>query len=248
MEEKDFEELEMEVIEKLSWLEEMELTKVYEDDCQFGTPPPGGKRVLLKLILKFLTSEVTDLEDRGLSYFLKIKTTINGFEEAYLEKRERKSGILKAPVFEENILEYSAPREIQSGQFSKQTAHSRAATPPARMSSSNFMDRSMSFERENPKPDNEEIKKLKEFFRKEFKIQGTVGKPRQKDKLSFSSLAFQIDSAEKKGYPEDDIISAVIKAINPDLQLRSYLEGKTGMSLSMRVVHILLYVYQYVIG
>lgn len=68
-------------------------------------------------------------------------------------------------------------------------------------------------------------------WRKDFKIAGQIGEPGQKDKLTFSSLARQIESGFSKGYQEDEIIDAVIRAITPGLQLRSYLEGKSDLTL-----------------
>lgn len=64
------------------------------------------------------------------------------------------------------------------------------------------------------------------MWRKDFKIAGQIGEPGQKDKLTFSSLARQIESGLSRGYPEHDIIDAVIRTITQGLQLRSYLEGK----------------------
>ena len=66
---------------------------------------------------------------------------------------------------------------------------------------------------------------------REFKISGQIGEPGQKDKLSFSSLAHQIEQGISKGVPELEIVDAVIRAIAPGLQLRSYLEGKTNLTL-----------------
>lgn len=69
-------------------------------------------------------------------------------------------------------------------------------------------------------------------FRKEFKISGQIGDSRQKDRLSFTSLAHQIDAGLKRGYKEEEIMDAVIRAINPGLRLRSYLEGKPDLALA----------------
>ena len=220
----NYEDLELEVIEKLSWLEEMELRKIYQEDCQLGTvPASGGKRVLLKMILKFLTSEVTTFEDKGLSFFLKIKTSITDLEEAYLETRERKS-LGAVPV---KTPEVESPVSVRSSTPSRRASEIEPVERPV-IQHPNF-----EYPVHRELPVNMTSQKLESLLRKELKIQGTVGKPGQKDKLSFSSLIFQIDSAERKGYLEDDIISAVIKSVSPDLDLRSYLEGKSGMSLAM---------------
>lgn len=68
-------------------------------------------------------------------------------------------------------------------------------------------------------------------WHKEFKISGQIGEPGQKDKLTFSSLAHQIEHGIGKGIPELEIVDAVIRAIAPGMQLRSYLEGKANLTL-----------------
>ncbi|CAI5669819.1 unnamed protein product, partial [Oreochromis niloticus] len=68
------------------------------------------------------------------------------------------------------------------------------------------------------------------MWRKDFKISGQIGEPGQKDRLTFSSLARQIESGINRGYPESEITDAVIRAITPGLQLRSYLEGKENLT------------------
>lgn len=69
-------------------------------------------------------------------------------------------------------------------------------------------------------------------FKRDFKISGQIGDVSQKDRLSFSSLAHQIENGLKNDYSEDEIKEAVIKAINPALSLRSYLEGKADLTLA----------------
>ncbi|KAK6472741.1 hypothetical protein HHUSO_G27324 [Huso huso] len=69
------------------------------------------------------------------------------------------------------------------------------------------------------------------MFKKDFKIIGQIGEPGQRDKLSFGTLAHQIESGLNKDYTEIEITEAVIRAIVPGLQLRSYLEGKTDLTL-----------------
>lgn len=69
------------------------------------------------------------------------------------------------------------------------------------------------------------------LFRREFKISGQIGKVNQKDKLSFSSLIYQIENGVKRGYRDGDIVDAVVRAISPGLNLRSYLEGRENLTL-----------------
>ncbi|KAJ7987208.1 hypothetical protein DPEC_G00336360 [Dallia pectoralis] len=74
-------------------------------------------------------------------------------------------------------------------------------------------------------------RQINSTWRKDFKISGLIGDPGQKDRLSFSSLARQIESGLNKDYSEQEIVDSVIRAITPGLQLRSYLEGKVGLTL-----------------
>ena len=77
-------------------------------------------------------------------------------------------------------------------------------------------------------PTNDE--KLHTFIKfKEYKINGKIATPRQKDRLNFSSFFFKLRL--KKGYSEHEICDAVIKSIVPDLTLRIYLEGKDNLNL-----------------
>lgn len=68
-------------------------------------------------------------------------------------------------------------------------------------------------------------------WRKDFKIAGQIGEPGQKDMLTFSSLARQIENGLSKGYPEPDIVDALVRSIVSGVQLRMYLEGKSDLSL-----------------
>ena len=76
-------------------------------------------------------------------------------------------------------------------------------------------------------------------FKRDFKILGQIGDVSQRDRLSFSSLVHQIEHGLKNDYTEDEIKEAVIKAINPALSLRSYLEGKVDLTLAKlrRIMH-----------
>ena len=68
-------------------------------------------------------------------------------------------------------------------------------------------------------------------WRKEFKLLGQIGEPEQKDKLTFSSVARQIEAGLRKGYPEEEVVEAVIRSISPGHRLRSYLEGRPDLRL-----------------
>ena len=69
-------------------------------------------------------------------------------------------------------------------------------------------------------------------FKKSSKISGHIRDSRQKDQLSFTTLAHQINAGLNYGYKEEEVIEAVIRALNPGLRLRSYLECKLDLTLA----------------
>lgn len=66
-------------------------------------------------------------------------------------------------------------------------------------------------------------------FRKEFKILGQIGD--LKAGLSFTSFRRQVEDGQRKGYKDVEIIEGIIRAIQPQNKLRSYLEGRPGLEL-----------------
>lgn len=66
------------------------------------------------------------------------------------------------------------------------------------------------------------------YFKKEFKIQGTIGA----DGLNFISLCGQITEGREKGYSDKDITIAIRKAVTPGTTLRTYLDATTERSLN----------------
>ena len=68
-------------------------------------------------------------------------------------------------------------------------------------------------------------------YRKDLRISGQVGDTNQKDSLSYSNLRHQIRAAVTKGYSEGEVVEAVLRAINPGLRLRSYLENYPDLTL-----------------
>lgn len=67
------------------------------------------------------------------------------------------------------------------------------------------------------------------ILRRDFKIQGVVGDPGHKDKLGYQALISQIEAGLTKGYTDKEVVSAVVRAVQPGLQLRSFLENMTKL-------------------
>ena len=58
-----------------------------------------------------------------------------------------------------------------------------------------------------------------------------VGDPGQKEKLGYQALISQIEAGLTKGYSDKEAVSAVVRAVQPDLHLRSYLETMVDLTL-----------------
>ena len=78
---------------------------------------------------------------------------------------------------------------------------------------------------------NSDCSSLKLHKLREFKINGSIGNPGQKDKLAYGSLSYQIQNGKERGFLEKEICSAVIRAITPGSTLRTYLECCESLKL-----------------
>lgn len=68
-------------------------------------------------------------------------------------------------------------------------------------------------------------------IRREFRLNGQVGEPGQKDKLSYTNLMHHIEAGKRKGHSEVEIVEAVLKAATPGLSLRDMLEARSNLTL-----------------
>ena len=71
------------------------------------------------------------------------------------------------------------------------------------------------------------------LIRKDFKITGSINNQRKGDKpsLSYISLIHQIDAGMKQKYPDSEIVSAVIRALQPGMRLRTVLETLPNLGI-----------------
>ena len=65
------------------------------------------------------------------------------------------------------------------------------------------------------------------------KIIGQTGELGQKDKLSFVSLARQIEGALQKSYKALEVVDVAVRSINLGMRLRRYLEGLESLTLPL---------------
>lgn len=63
-------------------------------------------------------------------------------------------------------------------------------------------------------------------IRRDFRINGQIGKLGQKDKLSYTNLMHQIETGKCKGHNDAEIAEAMVRAATPGLSLRDMLESK----------------------
>ena len=66
---------------------------------------------------------------------------------------------------------------------------------------------------------------------KDFKFSGQIGDKGEKGKLTYTGVIHQIETGLQLGFDEKEICSAVIRAITPGNTVRTYLEGKRGLTL-----------------
>ncbi len=66
---------------------------------------------------------------------------------------------------------------------------------------------------------------------RECKLNGKIVSPGEKDGISYGSLMYQIEAAQRQGYPDVDICAAIIKATTAK-SLRGVLEARPGASIA----------------
>ena len=70
------------------------------------------------------------------------------------------------------------------------------------------------------------------FLRREFEMSGSIGSPRETNKLNCMSLVDRIEGGLAKGYSEVEACEALIRSISPGMALRSLLECTPNLPLS----------------
>ena len=67
---------------------------------------------------------------------------------------------------------------------------------------------------------------------KDFKINGVIGNPGCKDRITYSSLVYQIENARKMKYSDAEISAGIIKNMQADLELKTLFELEPSISLN----------------
>lgn len=71
---------------------------------------------------------------------------------------------------------------------------------------------------------------IKTLNHEDFQSSGCIGGSGEKDILSYTSSAYQVQNSKKAGCNHKGISAEVIKSIAPGNHLRSYLQSKSSLS------------------
>ena len=71
---------------------------------------------------------------------------------------------------------------------------------------------------------------------KELKLRGKIGLPGEKKKMTITSLVFQVNSAKTRGYPDADIVDAIINAIDDGVPVKEVFEMMEMEDLTLEFV------------
>lgn len=182
---------------------------------------------LVTHVMKYLEREgVAELEDEGMSELLLLKdkitdlTTDTDYGAVDTEETVDQAGLQREMEDQRNAKQHKEVEFQQLIPINATVSDSQYQPQPTRSPQVSTQP-PVSAQPQQPSP----------CWRKDFKISGQIGEPGQKEKLSFSSLAHQIENGLSRCYPEIEIVDAVIRAISPGSQLRSYLEGKPNLTL-----------------
>lgn len=175
--------------------------------------------------------ELSELEDEGMSELLSLKDKIIDLQHS-TQNRVPEQAVPDAKQAEavqepsgEELLKKEIERLQQALAFSQPEKLKQTSGAKKSVDGVNIVELDQAPTQQTSLP------RLAVQWNREFKISGQIGEPGQKDKLTFSSLAHQIEQGITKGFAEIEIVDAVIRAIAPGLQLRSYLEGKANLTL-----------------
>lgn len=181
----------------------------------------GKSRISLVIhIMKYLErEEVAELEDDGMSELLLLKDKITDNKTAQTEQDTETAGTQRETEEPRTVNEHQELRIIQP------------TTDNTAVNESVFQPKTTAGPQVSLQLSASTQPQQSQHWRKDFKISGQIGEPGQRDRLTFSSLAHQIENGLNRGHTEIEIVDAVIRAISPGLQLRSYLEGKPKLTL-----------------
>lgn len=224
MESTELEKLQLGVIRELCVLSReslRELCEYFITGAELEQVSEKGRTALITLITSYIQrGELAGLEDQGMADLLHLQDKIHELQAASNASVERQAKEQQTKQDEE---EKKLLKEIEALQL--QLALTKEERDNEKRTDTNNNGHTEQVTQ------NTAHHFAPSFWHKEFKLLGQIGEPGQKDRLTFSSLARQIEHGLLKGFSETEIVDAVVRAIVPGMQLRSYLEGKGDLKL-----------------
>lgn len=223
MDSSELEKLQLEIIGDLCLLSRDILVEICESlliaGPTFEHVTGKNRTALITLISNHIQREELDeLEDKGMSDLLHLKDKITELLEASKQKSETTGQVNEQDKEQESVVAGVETLQLSTTQKNDER-HDQKNAEDHKVISSIIPKQNTPYIHAPP------------TWHKDFKISGQIGEPGQKDRLTFSSLARQIEHGLSKGFPESEIVDAVIRAISPGMQIRSYLEGKPNLTL-----------------
>ena len=182
------------VLSKLGLIDEDQLEEILTDlDLTLSTEKRKKSDAVFNAINRHLSSEaVEDLEDEGLSIFLKVQTKLDEMVEEKITAAEP-----------------SAEKDAPSDKDALKTVQEKVGDV-----------KSKGMEPEKGATAAPVTTRVEYHRLKDFRIEGgTVN-----GSLSYRNVCFQMDKGRELGYPDKEVMSAVIKAMKPGV-LRTYCES-----------------------
>ena len=192
-----------------------------EIDLQVPAPKVGKKNELLKLIFGHLLSEGAK-EDGAFATYKILHDFLTGLDaKAKSDESKAVASVGIPPVGSDETKTFVKVEDsvgLLEGGINSTVTESTGDSPGT-----------VGSDKKNKKSDGSVVEVHHKL--QQLKISGVIGGDKEENKLSFTDLKFQIKNAQKIGYSEQTICGAVIKAIAPNHNLRTYFESVPELEL-----------------
>ncbi len=189
----------------------------------------GKKRVLLKMAMKHLCTVTA--EDDKMTEFLRIYTHL---ETEHNKKVTAEETDIKTRADEEAAA--AKKKSEEEAAAAKKKSEEEAAVVVEKKSVADSMKKVTKSDADSHvktkitgvyagRPEVEALKI------KDFKMNGTIGNPGCKDRITYSSLMYQVENGRKMKFSDAEISAGIIKNLQSDLDLKTLFELEPDISL-----------------
>ena len=210
----------MEVLPELTAVELsnlcLELALTVPEICKDGNGVlKKGK--LFKFVMKYLLGLETTVEDEGKAKFVQIYTYLAANIKPVPEEEEEKT--------EEVVDEKPSIVDIKALTDLAKTLGMEVKPAPELKS---LLQRKTS---KSEPPITKPVTTRPAIVLKDLKLDGVIGGETDKNRMTFSSLCYQISNAQKLGHSEQTICNAILTAIAPTNNLRTFFEMRPRLMI-----------------